>query len=163
MYLLFDDHPAKKTPRGAIPNIAKANKTDNSGFAPYIPPESGIIPKIIIVDEITRNGASSKITLSARVGTMCSLIKNFIPSARFWKNPGKIVTPYQERFPTLFTISKSWPEFPATRFNQRFAAPIGLPRPNGIIFHHSPAVTPFSPTQRERRAVVAPRLSFTRA
>ena len=128
-----------------------------------MPLESGIIPRIIIVEEITKNGANSKIILSARLGTICSLVRNFIPSAIFWKKPGKIVTPYHERFPTLLTISCLCPEFPATLFSQRFIAPIGFPKPYGTMFHHSPAVTPFSPTQRERRAVVAPRRSFTRA
>ena len=27
-------HPAKKTPKGAIPKIANANRTESSGFAP---------------------------------------------------------------------------------------------------------------------------------
>ena len=34
VYLLLEDHPAKNTPNGAMPKIANANSTDNSGFAP---------------------------------------------------------------------------------------------------------------------------------
>ena len=34
VYLLLEDQPAKNTPRGAIPKIAKANRTESSGFAP---------------------------------------------------------------------------------------------------------------------------------
>ena len=33
VYLLLDDQPAKKTPRGATPKTAKAKSTDNSGLA----------------------------------------------------------------------------------------------------------------------------------
>ena len=32
----------------------------------------------------------------------------------------------------------------------------------GIFFHHSPAVTPFSPTHKDRKEVIAPRLSIRR-
>ena len=45
-------------------------------------------------------------------------------------------------------------------FNHLLKAPIGRPSPNGNIFHQSPAVTPFSPTQSDLSAVVAPLLSF---
>ena len=54
VYLLFEDQPAKNTPSRAIQNIANANRTDSAGFAPYIPLAKGIIPRIIIVEDITR-------------------------------------------------------------------------------------------------------------
>ena len=114
------------------------------------------------VVETIRNGETSKMSLSARRGTMCSLTRNFIPSATFWKKPGKMLRPIHERLPTRSTVSYSdW--FPKRLFNHLLSAPIGRPSPNGSMFHQAPAVTPFSPTQRERRAVVAPRRSFIRA
>ena len=33
-------------------------------------------------------GATSKTTLSAFFGTMCSLVANFMKSAKAWKKPG---------------------------------------------------------------------------
>ena len=39
---------------------------------------------------------------------------------------------------------------------------MGAPIPNGNCFHHSPAVTPLSPTHRLLRVVVAPSLSISR-
>ena len=114
------------------------------------------------VVETIRNGETSKMSLSARRGTMCSLTRNFIPSATFWKKPGKMLRPIHERLPTRSTVSYSdW--FPKRLFNHLLSAPTGRPSPNGSMFHQAPAVTPFSPTQRERRAVVAPRRSFIRA
>ena len=94
---------------------------------------------------------------------MCSLSRNFIPSATFWKNPGRSGTPIHERLLTRSTIANFSSRLPNLSFNQRLIAPTGLPTPKGNIFHHSPAVWPFSPTQRERRAVVAPRRSCIRA
>ena len=40
--------------------------------------------------------------------------------------------------------------------------PIGPPTPKGNLFHHSPAVTPLSPTHILLRVVVAPSLSMRR-
>ena len=94
---------------------------------------------------------------------MCSLTKNFIPSATFWKKPGKIEYPIHERLFTRSTVAKVSSRLPNRLLSHLFSPPIGLPRPNGSMFHQSPAVTPFSPTHSERRAVVAPRLSFIRA
>ena len=91
---------------------------------------------------------------------MCSFSKNFIPSATFWKNPGKMEYPIQDLLFTLSTVANFSSLLPNFLFNHLLTAPTGLPSPNGNIFHHSPAVTPFSPTQSERRAVVAPLLSF---
>ena len=67
VYLLLLDQPAKKTPIGAIPNIAIMYNIDNSGFVAYIPLDRGIRPKISNVVETIRNGATSKINLSARL------------------------------------------------------------------------------------------------
>ena len=127
-----------------------------------MPLESGIIPRMRSVVETMRKGDTSKMSLSARRGTMCSLMRNFIPSATFWKNPGKMLSPIQDRLPTRSTVSYS-DALPNRLFNHLLSAPTGRPSPNGIMFHHAPAVTPFSPTQSERRAVVAPRRSFIRA
>ena len=160
VYLLLDDQPAKKTPIGAIPKMAIAYKIDKSGFVAYIPLDNGIIPRINSVDETIKNGDTSKINLSARCGTMCSLTRNFIPSATFWKKPGKIEYPIQERLFTLSTVANFSSRLPNLLFSHLFNPPIGFPNPNGSIFHQSPAVTPFSPTHKERSAVVAPRLSF---
>ena len=40
------------------------------------------------VVEMMITGATSKTTLSAFFGTMCSLPANFVKSAKAWKNPG---------------------------------------------------------------------------
>ena len=128
-----------------------------------MPLDNGIIPRIMSVVETIRNGETSKMSLSARRGTMCSLMRNFIPSATFWKNPGRMLNPIHERLLTRSTVSNSSERFPNFLFSHLLTAPTGRPRPNGSMFHHSPPVTPFSPTQRERSAVVAPRRSFIRA
>ena len=91
---------------------------------------------------------------------MCSFTKNFIPSATFWKKPGNIEYPIHDRLFTLSTVANFSSRLPNFLFSHLFSPPIGLPNPNGSIFHHSPAVTPFSPTHKERKAVVAPRRSF---
>ena len=91
---------------------------------------------------------------------MCSLRRNFIPSATFWKKPGNIEYPIHDLLLTLSTVANFSSLLPNFLFSHLFTAPTGLPSPNGSIFHHSPAVTPFSPTHNERRAVVAPLLSF---
>ena len=93
---------------------------------------------------------------------MCSFTRNFIQSATFWKKPGRMLRPIHERFPTRSTVSCS-DAFPKRLLSHLLSAPTGRPSPNGNMFHQAPAVTPFSPTQSERRAVVAPRRSFIRA
>ena len=48
-----------------------------------MPLESGIMPRINNVEETMRKGETSKMRRSARCGTMCSLTRNFMPSATF--------------------------------------------------------------------------------
>ena len=74
-----------------------------------------------------------------------------------------MVLPIHERLFTRSTVAKFSSRLPKFLFSHLLTAPMGLPSPNGSMFHHSPAVTPFSPTQSERRAVVAPYRSCIRA
>ena len=121
------------------------------------------MPRISKVDETIRKGDTSKMRRSARCGTMCSLTRNFMPSATFWKNPGTMVFPIHDRLLTRSTVANFSSRLPKFLLRYLLTAPSGLPKPNGSMFHHSPAVTPFSPTQRERSAVVAPYRSCMRA
>ena len=51
---------------------------------------------------------------------------------------------------------------PQIELSSLLSHPMGAPMPKGSWFHHSPAVTPLSPTHRLRRVVVAPSLSIRR-
>ena len=84
-----------------------------------------------------------------------------MPSAMFWKKPGKMAKPIHERLLTRSTVGRSGSWLPKLAFSQRFTAPIGLPM-KGTMSHHAPAVVPFSPIQSERSEVMAPRRSIMR-
>ena len=66
-----------------MPKIAIMNSNESSGFAEYILELRGMKAKIITVDVMIMNGATSKMNLSAFAGTIHSFVMNFIPSATF--------------------------------------------------------------------------------
>src|SRR2546428_12246463 len=87
VYLLFDDHPAIRMPRGARENAARMNRRLMGTFAMTNPSLNGNAAKIITVEEAIRTGAVWNIAESAFAGVMFSFWRSFTPSATFCRYP----------------------------------------------------------------------------